>query len=97
MRDFKSVADLLSDESRWSRRFRAEDADGNEVHYRSNKACRFCMDGAMKRFYTNNDVFLQKYRAVSRLAELKGFGGVEHFNDNNTHDAVLALVREAGV
>lgn len=95
MKDFKTVAELLADEKRWTQGEFAKTASGQGcVPHNPNAVC-FCLWGAMTRVYQSRDAH---DKAVEKLQAVIGrHQRIAQFNDTHTHAEVLAAVKEAGI
>ena len=94
--DFKTVAELLEDESRWTVKVSAADENGKEVAIESNLACCWCLYGAVRKVYGFGREGDAK---LSLLQDITDTGFIATWNDNpfRTHKEVLELVRKAGI
>lgn len=90
---YRTVAELLADESRWTQGQSARDASGEWVPPKHESAIRWCVLGAIDNIYGHAD-YWEKVRLLSDTIEADS---VHHFNDTHTHAEVLAKVREAGI
>ena len=78
----KTVAELLSRTSRWTKGQYAVDSEGEVVSPRSKKAERFCLLGACKRVYGNGKKSQKMMNKLRDAVRTYGFYGVPEFNDN---------------
>jgi hypothetical protein len=94
------VKELLKDPSAWTQGVYARDAAGARVDPQDEKACRFCLLGAVRRCYPaegRSEVYLKLALAVAaRTGKTAWFSD---FNDDKatTHADILAVVEQAGV
>lgn len=72
----------------------AEDKYGHPVSVNSPDAVKFCIYGAIGRFVTNYDVPSFLFRILDSGYNSSNWGIVQ-FNDNATHEEVLALFDRA--
>jgi hypothetical protein len=94
--EFKTVRELLADESRWCQRELALTAAGCESSPEGPDATRFCLIGACMRIYGTSGLIYKIARRKLQIAVGCDVSLAE-FNDRHTHAQVLALVIEAGV
>lgn len=66
------IRELLSDESKWTQKHLARDADSNPVIPQDDTAVSFCLMGAMDRCYPHNRDNHRVYRKVAREVEQVG-------------------------
>jgi hypothetical protein len=90
----KSVYELLESPERWTKLYTAVDVTGEPIYCESDKACKFCLLGAIIRVYSGN-----KAHIIGQLQNYLEVGSIALFNDDpkTTHADVLALVKEAGI
>lgn len=94
-----TVAELLTDESKWTQGTYARDAGGDSVLCREAKACRWCLLGAMRVVYgghrsTGFDSAFRRLRdAIGRHVP------VHEWNDTpgRTFAEVRAAIEKAGI
>jgi hypothetical protein len=91
--EFKTVRELLADESRWTQGYFAVNKNGNDVPAYAEDAVRFCLLGACKRVYRDFDSESEARRKLRRVIGR----GIVTFNDFHSHAEVLAAVIEAGI
>lgn len=81
----------------WCQNHFAEDEDGIPVNWRSEHACKFCIQGAIMRAYV--DATDEVYIEVCTKAYDVYKESLTTWNDHptRTHADVLALLKKAGV
>lgn len=86
-------SELLSDESKWTRGVCARDAQGNEVDVNSDKACSFCIVGALIVCFPN---FQQRHKIYNTILDSEA---METFNDDpkTTFVDIKDLLEKAGL
>lgn len=95
-----TVAELLSDESKWCKGYWAKLANGSSCTSPDDNACCFCLIGATNFVYSDWDA---REAALERLYEAAGraAGGMSAmaFNDHpdTTFEMVRRVIEEAGV
>jgi hypothetical protein len=88
------VAELLSDESKWTTRFLARDVNNNSCHFNEIYACKWCMLGAILKCYGRD---LDGYnKAHLKIRDMTGYD-IVGFNDSATYEEVMAVVRKADI
>lgn len=96
MRKYETVAALLKNPKRWTKRVMARTAFGRSCPVTSPSAASFCLIGACLRVYNP----VARERVFKKLnAELDRIGSFSpaFFNDTHTHKEVLALLQKANV
>jgi hypothetical protein len=100
----KTVYELLEDPDRWGKKYFAVDDHGICKMVGSNEACKFCLDGALRRIYpTGKDYFtnfLKIQKVLNNNTDLSYFStSLIGFNDDpkTTHQDVLEVARKANV
>lgn len=92
-----TVAELLTDESKWTKGTFARTANGNLTLDSSDDACRWCLIGAVRRVYgfRTNDY----YRAMTALNNVMQEPWVADWNDSpeRTFAEVRDVVLKAGI
>ena len=94
MREYKTVAGLLSDPSRWCKGAMAKETrGGSSCSILDGKM--FCLYGAIERVYQDMN---KRYEVVGKVRKLLGRDIIE-FNDarRRTHAEVLAVVKKARI
>lgn len=82
---------LIEDKKNWIQGSSALDANGNEVAACSRYAVYFCSVGAIERVTFASDPYYHSYwPALDLLRDAVGMG-VTTFNDNSTHEDVMAM------
>lgn len=92
-----TIKDILTDESKWHKGDLAVNSKGVDVSPDDPDACKFCLLGALKKAYGDNE---EEYpKKLSNLYEANNFEGIIGFNDHpsTTFADVMALVEKAGV
>lgn len=90
--NYKTVYELLEDESRWTQKAVAKDEEGRMVASFDEGAVSWCLWGATKKVYG------EKYSEIlDRVWPKSEKEGPVTFNDSHTHTEVLALVKELGI
>ena len=84
----KAARELIADESRWTQKTYARDADGNAVDWALTCAHSFCMLGAIRHVTGRPIGHGPVFAAIERAC---GVEYVVDFNDSHTHAEVLAL------
>lgn len=80
-----SAAFVLTPEENWTQFAYGKTADGEEVWHTDARACRWCLDGAL-RLAGNEEPAVDAARHA--LWRATGHGAIA-FNDNHTHGEVL--------
>jgi hypothetical protein len=86
----KTVAELLADKSRWTRKACYRDSDGEEVCFKAEATC-FCLYAAVEVIYGP-----EIKTPCETLRRVIG-GSIICFNDAHTYEEVYAKVLEAGI
>lgn len=95
----QQTRDLLSDPGRWTRGSFARDADLSTVSVNDDRACAWCLQGALARVTNWDERYLAAQHALVSLIPLDDRDRPVHhlpsLNDQVGHAAVLALLDEA--
>ena len=93
-----TVAELLSDESKWTRHFYARDSKGQCVNPEEPEAVSWCLVGALTKCYGREPPFTSfKYQKVRNLIKAISNHQVIAYNDSHTYEEIMEIVRKAGV
>jgi hypothetical protein len=92
----KEVRELLSDPNRWTKYVLARKKNGEYSSWDKPEAYSFCLIGACdyvaaKRYASSGQILARIHR---KLFEKTGDSSIARFNDNATHEQVLALLDE---
>jgi hypothetical protein len=95
----KTVAELLADPQRWAKGYYAYDEHGVGCAPESDRACKFCLAGAVLRLNGPLTDSLEKLAAARRKLFPSFENNVAAFNDHSgtSHEMIMQLVKEAGV
>lgn len=94
MEQIKTVRELFSDDKSWCQKSLALTKYGNPTDPWSDKACRWCLYGAIIKIYGNNmSPILQKVRKY--LEDKKTT--ITFFNDQNNYKDVMVLVNDLNI
>lgn len=87
------VYELINDPENWTTGANARDKDGMPVLAEAPTATCWCLAGAVIRCYPEN------YKEIWDRIETEQLGGEKpwDFNDQTTHDEVLAVAQELGI
>jgi hypothetical protein len=86
------VHELLSDESKWTRKHFAVDSEGNPCLADSSKASAWDVTGAITKCYG------QSISAViNRLNLVEKVGNISSWNDSSDHPSVVSLLKELDI
>jgi hypothetical protein len=96
------IKELLSDESKWIKGYFAADKDGNILDDEYNeRACKFCLLGALDKCYGTNANEYRRVRAKieSRIIPNETLGTIVRWNDapERTFADVKQLVEELDI
>ena len=99
MEHFKTVADLLADESRWCKEAVAMTTVGQRTWSGDEDACRWCLYGAVFKVYPERNFVGILEKLTQEIGCDIKLGSLGRWNDapERTHAEVLELVRKAGV
>lgn len=91
----KAARKLIEKPENWTQGEMAKTVDGYATGYSSEKACKFCIAGAMSR--VDPFWFISLRHRLYKHVVARGYGTVEGFNDypDRTHAEVLAFFDEA--
>jgi len=96
------VKQLLTSEKKWTKGFYAKDKDGAAIGVQNEKACSFCLDGALSRCYgpdgTYHKIRLRADEVIRKMT--RGiFSNVVFWNDYNrrTFKQVKAFVTKLNI
>lgn len=91
------IKELLSDESKWTIKTYARDKDGNLVAPESEKACKFCLSGAIRRCYGDNQVEARSKLHIA-IHEITGqHSSLPRFNDRSDFQTIRQVLELADV
>ncbi|NLS03587.1 hypothetical protein HGP14_09475 [Rhizobium sp. P32RR-XVIII] len=88
----KDALAMISAPHKWAKGAIAFDRHGNQVKPLDEKACRFCMVGAIQRLQPNADDYGQ---AIMILRKACGSQSIFEFNDQCGHKAMTKVMRRA--
>lgn len=101
------VRERLSDPKRWTKNTYAKDKDGEHVYSCSERACRWCLSGAImveeisyaapRGLTYNAGLYVEELRLMAEQMGLlnRKNEGLHMFNDRSTHEQVLAFLDSA--
>lgn len=83
---------IIADPKNWTTRVSARDANGTSVLPSHPSACKFCSLGALTLVEFKNDSYFSNVtmQAEDALRQAMGCQNVAIFNDDQTHEAVIA-------
>jgi hypothetical protein len=86
----KAARERISDKKHWTKGQAARDSQSHPVDPSSPKACRWCLNGSIMRECTDRDI--EQWWDVAREITPPQMMSNIYFNDNASHEGVLALV-----
>jgi hypothetical protein len=95
----QQTRDLLADKSRWTIGSFARDESNTTVMATHERACKWCLEGALQKVTDFNELLPEANDRLKRLIPLDEHGRPTHhipsLNDQVGHEAVLRLLDEA--
>jgi hypothetical protein len=91
--DLKAAKTLIDTPEKWTKDVNARDADGMQVLVRSEEAVCFCSHGAIQRVTLTDeaDTSHRQMAATNLLTEVTPGRFLADYNDNHTHEEVMAV------
>ena len=94
---YKTIRGLLTDKARWTKGNCALDKQGEVCWVESDEASCFCLFGAINKVYKTDEYARVYDKLTKHIQSTTCFCSMPEFNDNSTHEEVLALVMELKV
>jgi len=92
LQTLKCARDLLSDPSRWCKRTRARNMDGEPRSPHSREATQWDLSGALERCTTGVS---SELRALAILQKILKSSSIGEWNDNASHEQLMHLFTNA--